>query len=58
MPIVQAGSYSKYLGEVSVNFNDDGVVTAAYGEPHSLDAGVTPDAANTARVAGGTGRTH
>ncbi|MCO5135618.1 MAG: 5'-nucleotidase C-terminal domain-containing protein [Phyllobacteriaceae bacterium] len=51
VPIVQAGSYSKYLGEVSVNFNDDGVVTAAYGEPHLLDAGVTPDAAITARVA-------
>ncbi|MCB0043654.1 MAG: hypothetical protein KDE23_28400, partial [Caldilinea sp.] len=51
VPIVQAGSYSKYLGEVSVNFNDDGVVTAAYGEPHLLDASVIPDAAIVARIA-------
>ena len=51
VPIVQAGSYSKYLGEISVNFNDEGVVTAAYGEPHLLDASVTPDAAVAARIA-------
>lgn len=51
VPIVQAGAYSKYLGEISVNFNDEGVVTAAYGEPHLLDSSVTPDAAVAARVA-------
>ena len=51
VPIVQAGSYSKYLGEISVNFNDEGVVTAAYGEPHLLDASVTPDAVVAARIA-------
>ena len=51
VPIVQAGSYSKYLGEISINFNDEGVVTAAYGEPHLLDASVTPDAAVAARIA-------
>lgn len=43
VPIVQAFAYSKYLGEISVNFNDDGVVTAAYGEPHLLDSSVYPD---------------
>ncbi|MCB0251974.1 MAG: multifunctional 2',3'-cyclic-nucleotide 2'-phosphodiesterase/5'-nucleotidase/3'-nucleotidase, partial [Anaerolineae bacterium] len=50
VPIVQAYSYSKYLGEVSVNFNDEGVVTGAFGEPHLLDASVIPDAAVAARV--------
>jgi 5'-nucleotidase len=44
VPIVQAGAYSKYVGELSVNFNDEGVVTGAYGEPHLLDASVFPDA--------------
>ncbi len=44
VPIVQAYAYSKYVGELSVNFNDEGVVTAAYGEPHLLDASVFPDA--------------
>ncbi len=44
VPIVQAFAYSKYLGEISVNFNDEGIVTAAYGEPHLLDESVAPDA--------------
>lgn len=44
VPIVQAYAYSKYLGEISVNFNDEGVVTGAYGEPHLLDEFVAPDA--------------
>lgn len=51
VPIVQAYAYSKFLGEVSINFNDEGVVTAAYGEPHLLDSSVTPDAKAAARVA-------
>ena len=44
VPVVQAYAYSKYLGEISVNFNDEGVVTGAYGEPHLLDESVAPDA--------------
>ncbi len=44
VPIVQAYAYSKYLGEISVNFDDNGVVTAAYGEPHLLDSTVFADA--------------
>lgn len=44
VPIVQAFAYSKYLGEISVAFDDNGVVTAAYGEPHLLDSSVFPDA--------------
>jgi 5'-nucleotidase len=44
VPIVQAYAYSKYLGEIRVTFNDEGVVTAASGEPHLLDESVFPDA--------------
>lgn len=44
VPIVQAYAYSKYVGEISINFDDNGVVTAAYGQPHLLDASVFPDA--------------
>ena len=51
VPIVQAFAYSKYVGELSVNFNDEGVVTAAYGEPHLLDASVEPDSIFLAKVA-------
>ncbi len=43
VPIVSAGSYSKYLGELTLTFDDDGVVTAANGETILLDASVTPD---------------
>ena len=51
VPVVQAYSYSKYLGDVTVTFSDDGVVTDATGEPILLDASVTPDAESVARVA-------
>lgn len=51
VPVVQAYAYSKYLGELSVSFDDAGAVTAAAGEPILLDASVTPDAAIAARVA-------
>jgi len=44
VPIVQAYAYSKYVGELSVAFDENGIVTAAYGEPHLLDASVFPDA--------------
>ncbi len=50
VPIVQAYAYSKYLGEIRVVFDDDGNVTSAEGEPHLLDASVTPDADVLARV--------
>ncbi len=50
VPIVQAYAYSKYVGEISVNFNDEGVVTAAFGEPHLLDASVVPDAEFSAKI--------
>ena len=50
VPVVQAYAYSKYLGEIQVTFDDAGKVTAAKGDPHLLDASVTPDAAFAARV--------
>ncbi|QLF68108.1 5'-nucleotidase C-terminal domain-containing protein [Peteryoungia desertarenae] len=51
VPIVQAYAYSKYLGDLTVTFDDAGVVTAATGDTRLLDASVTPDAAFETRVA-------
>ena len=51
VPVVQAYAYSKYLGELTLTFDDDGNVTAATGEPMLLDASVVPDEAIAARVA-------
>ncbi|WP_293576004.1 bifunctional metallophosphatase/5'-nucleotidase [Phaeobacter sp.] len=51
VPVVQAYAYSKYLGEVTLTFDDNGNVLSAMGEPILLDASVTPDAAIAARVA-------
>ncbi len=50
--IVQAYAFSKYLGEIKVDFDADGNVTNASGEPHLLDASVKPDEVFAARVAG------
>ncbi|MEM9813278.1 MAG: bifunctional UDP-sugar hydrolase/5'-nucleotidase [Pseudomonadota bacterium] len=49
--IVQAYAYSKFLGELTVTFDDAGVLTAAEGEPILLDASVEEDAATVARIA-------
>lgn len=50
VPIVQAGAYSKYLGEIEIKFDDAGRVVSAEGEPHLLDASVTPDPTVSARL--------
>ncbi len=50
VPIVQAGSYSKYLGHLTLAFDDAGNVTAATGDSKLLDASVTPDAAVLKRI--------
>ena len=50
VPIVTAYAYSKYLGDLKVVFDDQGVVKSATGAPQLLDASVTPDEAFTARV--------
>jgi 5'-nucleotidase len=51
VPVVQAYAYSKYVGEITLTFDDAGNVTSAMGEPILLDASVEPDAAIAARVA-------
>ncbi|MQW88059.1 5'-nucleotidase C-terminal domain-containing protein [Sinorhizobium saheli] len=50
VPVVQAGSYSKYLGDIVVTFDDKGVVKAAKGDPILVDASVKPDEAVVARI--------
>jgi len=50
VPIVTAESYSKYLGELVVTFDDEGHVTKAEGAPLLLDASVGEDPAAVARV--------
>ena len=50
VPVVQAASYSKYLGEIKIVFDDNGVVKEANGDPIYLDKSVTPDAAVLARI--------
>ena len=49
--IVQARSYGKYLGELNVTFDDDGVITEASGAPVTIDGTVAEDAAAKERVA-------
>lgn len=41
VPVVQANQYGKYLGDIAITWDDDGVVTAATGEPFLIDASVT-----------------
>jgi 5'-nucleotidase/UDP-sugar diphosphatase len=49
--IVQAYAYGKFLGELTVTFDDTGHVTAAQGAPRVMDAAVTEDAGVKARIA-------
>ncbi|NWJ23494.1 5'-nucleotidase C-terminal domain-containing protein [Rhizobium sp. RM] len=50
VPVVQAGQYSKYLGDLRVLFDDNGVVKEAKGDPILVDASFTPDEAITKRI--------
>ena len=50
-PVVQAYAYSKYVGHLTLTFDDDGNVTEATGDTILLDASVEPDAGVLARVA-------
>ena len=50
VPVTQAASYSKYLGEFTVTFDDAGVVKEAKGDPIYLDSSVKPDEAVLARI--------
>ncbi|MHB1104356.1 MAG: bifunctional metallophosphatase/5'-nucleotidase [Devosia sp.] len=51
VPIVQAGSYGKYLGDIKITWDDDGKVISAEGAPILLDVAVTPDEDFVAKVA-------
>ena len=51
VPVVQANQYGKYLGKLTVTWDDNGVVTAAAGEPVLLDKAVVPDDGFLAQVA-------
>jgi 5'-nucleotidase / UDP-sugar diphosphatase len=50
VPVVQAASYSKYLGEIKIVFDDNGVVKEASGDPIFLDKSITPDQGVLARI--------
>jgi len=49
--VVQAYAYGKYLGELSVTFDDDGNLTEAKGEPILIDGSIAENADVVARVA-------
>jgi len=51
VPVVQAYAYSKYLGHLTLTFDDAGNVTSATGDTILLDASVEADADVAARVA-------
>lgn len=50
VPVVQAASYSRYLGDLQVTFDDNGIVTAATGEPILLDNSIARDETVMARI--------
>ena len=50
VPVVQAGQYSKYLGDLKVVFDDAGVVKEATGEPILIDSKFKPDEAIVKRI--------
>jgi 5'-nucleotidase len=50
VPVTQAASYSKYLGEFKVVFDDNGIVKEASGDPIFLDKSITPDQAVLDRI--------
>src|SRR5690606_25440051 len=50
VPVVQAGAWSMFLGDLTVTFDDEGIVTAAEGAPILLDASVGEDPAIRERI--------
>ncbi|MBL4807990.1 MAG: 5'-nucleotidase C-terminal domain-containing protein [Rhodobacteraceae bacterium] len=49
--IVSAYAYGKYLGELNLTFDDDGVITETSGGPIAMDGTVVEDEAAVARIA-------
>jgi 5'-nucleotidase/UDP-sugar diphosphatase len=50
VPVVQAFQYSRYLGDLKVVFDDNGVVKSAEGEPIPVDVKFQPNADMVKRV--------
>jgi len=50
VPVVTAASYSKLLGEITVTFDDKGIVKEAEGDPIPLGANIPEDPQVVARV--------
>lgn len=50
VPIVQAGAYSKHLGDLTLTFDEDGYVSEASGDTILLDASIEPDPEIEARI--------
>jgi len=48
--VVQAYAYGRYLGELTVTFDDDGKVVKADGEPVVIDASIAENESTLARV--------
>lgn len=51
VPVVTAGAYAKYLGDLVVTWDDEGNVISAEGAPILIDASVEPDAEYAERLA-------
>lgn len=50
VPVVTAASYSKYLGEITITFDDQGIIKTARGDPILLDSKIPEDPAINARI--------
>ena len=50
VPVAQAYAYSKYLGHLTLTFDDSGKLKSVEGQPVLLDASVKPDAKIATRV--------
>ena len=50
VPVVQAGQYSKYLGDLKVVFDDSGVIKESKGDPILIDSSFKPDEATLKRI--------
>ncbi|QSZ59241.1 5'-nucleotidase C-terminal domain-containing protein [Rhizobium sp. ZX09] len=50
VPVVQAGQYSKYLGDLKIVFDDNGVVKESKGDPILVDSSFKPDEATLKRI--------
>jgi 5'-nucleotidase/UDP-sugar diphosphatase len=50
VPIVQAYAFSRYLGDLRVEFGEDGAVISAEGDTILIDASIEPDATILARI--------